>query len=117
LPATGTEAGAAGFTLPLSVGSFGNLGTSESLDVSFTPTVPAVGSSNEWTMVIRDSAGAGAVVGEYTLTFDDSRAAGGTLASVTVISGGAYDPATGQLALTVAGGPISVSIGRLGDPN
>jgi flagellar hook protein FlgE len=68
-------------------------------------------------MVIRDSASAGAVIGEYTLTFDDSRAAGGTLASVTVVSGGAYNAADGTLDLTVAGGPISVGIGRLGDPN
>jgi flagellar hook protein FlgE len=117
LPATGTEAGAAGTTLPLSVEYFGNLGTSESLDITFTPTVPASGSSNEWTMVIRDSASGGTVVGEYTLTFDDSRAAGGTLASVTVVSGGAYDSATGMLDLTVAGGPISLGIGALGDPN
>ncbi|MCB6177987.1 flagellar hook-basal body complex protein [Rhodobacter sp. Har01] len=117
LPATGTEAGAAGTTLPLSVEYFGNLGTSESLDIDFTPTVPATGSSNEWTMVIRDSASSGAIVGEYTLVFDDSRAAGGTLASVTVVSGGAYDAATGRLDLTVAGGPISMAIGRLGDPN
>ena len=58
LPATGTEDGAAGTTLPLSVEYFGNLGTSESLDVTFTPTVPAPGAppSNEWTMQIRDSA-------------------------------------------------------------
>ncbi|MBK6468842.1 MAG: flagellar hook-basal body complex protein [Rhodobacter sp.] len=117
LPATGTEAGASGAVLPLSVEYFGNLGTSESLDVTFTPTVPGTGSSNEWTMQIRDSASGGAVIGEYTLTFDDSRAAGGTLASVTVVSGGAYDPGTGALDLTVAGGPIAVGIGRLGDPN
>ena len=37
--------------------------------------------------------------------------------SVTVVSGGAYDSATGMLDLTVAGGPISVGIGALGDPN
>jgi flagellar hook protein FlgE len=119
LPATGTEDGAAGTTLPLSVEYFGNLGTSESLDVTFTPTVPAPGAppSNEWTMQIRDSASGNAVIGEYTLTFDDSRAAGGTLASVTVVSGGTYDPATGMLDLTVAGGPISMGIGRVGDPN
>ncbi len=42
LPATATEAGAAGTTLPLSVEYFGNLGTSiRSLDVTFTPTVRA----------------------------------------------------------------------------
>lgn len=117
LPATATESGASGTSLPLSVEYFGNLGTSETLDVTFTPTVPATGSSNEWTMVIRDSASNDAIIGEYVLTFDDSRAMGGTLASVTVVSGGAYNPTTGVLDLTVAGGPMSVAIGRLGDPN
>jgi len=119
LPATGTEAGASGAPLPLSVEYFGNLGTSDSLDVTFTPTVPAPGAppSNTWAMQIRDTASNNAVVGEYTLVFDDSRAAGGSLQSVTQVSGGAYDPATGMLNLTVAGGPISVGIGRPGDPN
>jgi flagellar hook protein FlgE len=68
-------------------------------------------------MVIRDSASNDAIIGEYVLTFDDSRSMGGTLASVTVVSGGPYDSATGMLDLTVAGGPMSVAIGRLGDPN
>lgn len=117
LPATDTQAGAAGSTLPLSVEYFDNLGKSENLNVSFTPTVPASGTSNEWTMTIADSAQGGAVIGTYTLKFDDSRASGGTLASVTTQSGGAYDPATGKIALTVAGGPISLSIGKPGDPN
>jgi flagellar hook protein FlgE len=117
LPATETEAGADGTVLPLSVEYFGNLGTSESLDITFTPTVPGSGASNEWTMHIYDSASGGALIGEYVLTFDDSRSAGGTLASVTEVSGGAYDPATGTLDLTVFGGPLSVGIGRLGDPN
>ena len=128
LPATEVESGTAGTTLPLSVEYFGNLGTSELLDITFTPTVPAAGDppSNEWTMVIRDSATQDdastvgvdeSIIGEYTLTFDDSRGSGGTLASVATTSGGAYDPATGQLALTVAGGPLTVQIGRLGDPN
>jgi flagellar hook protein FlgE len=110
-------AGASGTPLPLSVEYFGNLGTSESLDVTFTPTVPATGASNTWTMEIRDSAQGGAVVGNYTLVFDDTRGAGGTLASVTVNSGGAYNAATGTLALTVAGGPLTVTIGQTGDPN
>lgn len=117
LPATETEAGSAGTALPLSVEYFGNLGTSETMDITFTPTVPATGSSNTWTMQIKDSAQGGAVVGEYTLVFDASRASGGTLSSVTVVSGGAYDAATGELALNVAGGPLSMTIGKLGDPN
>ncbi|MBT2132284.1 flagellar hook protein FlgE [Aliiroseovarius lamellibrachiae] len=119
LPAVDTEVGATGDTLPLSVEYFGNLGTSETLDFSFMPTVPATGTapSNTWTMEIRDSAGGGNLIGEYTLTFDDSRADGGTLASVTPVSGGTYDAATGELALTVDGGPMTLTIGKIGDPN
>jgi flagellar hook protein FlgE len=117
LPATETAFDASGTTLPLSVEYFGNLGTSETLDISFTPIIPATGSSNSWTMVVRDSASGGAVIGEYTLVFDDSRGSGGTLASVTTLSGGPFDPATGALNLTVAGGPMTVGIGRVADPN
>lgn len=117
LPATATMAGASGDTLPLSIEYFGNLGTSDSLAITFTPTVPASGSSNAWTMQVRDSAQGNAVIGEYALVFDDTRGSGGTLASVTPISGGAYDPVAGTIALTVAGGPLSMTIGRLGDPN
>ncbi|MCA0272194.1 MAG: flagellar hook-basal body complex protein [Proteobacteria bacterium] len=115
LPATATEAGAAGSTLPLSVEYFGNLGTSDTLDITFSPVVPATGASNSWTMEIRDSAQNGALIGQYTLAFDDTRGNGGTLASVTTLSGGAYDPVSGTLALTVAGGPISMTVGRPGD--
>ncbi len=117
LPATETAAGLAGDPLPLSVEYFNNLGTSETLNVTFTPIIPITGSSNSWTLQIRDSAQANALIGDYTLVFDDSRLAGGTLASVTTNSGGAYDPALGTLALTVAGGPITMTIGRAGDPN
>ncbi len=117
LPAVDTEAGATGDPLPLSVEYFGNLGTSETLDITFTPTVPATGSSNEWTMLVRDSASGGALIGEYTLVFDASRSNGGTLDSVTTVSGGPYDPATGTLSLTVDGGPLAVTIGKTGDPN
>jgi len=117
LPATYTVAGSTATPPPLSVEYFGNLGTSESLDVTFVPVVPATGASNQWTMQVRDSASGGALIGEYTLTFDDSRGAGGTLSSVAVVSGGAYNAADGTLALTVAGGPMTVSIGGLGDPN
>jgi len=117
LPATETVAGSSGNAQELSIEYFGNLGTSEMLNVSFEPTVPASGASNEWTMTIRDSASGDAVVGSYTLQFDDSRAAGGTLASVTTLSGGAYDPATGSITLTLAGGPLDLNIGTIGDPS
>lgn len=115
LPATATMAGASGESLPLPVEYFGNLGTSEVLAISFIPDVPATGASNEWRMVIRNSASGNAVKGEYVLTFDGTQGAGGTLASVTPVSGGAYDPATGTLALSVAGGPIALNIGRLSE--
>lgn len=117
LPASETEAGSTGEAQVLSVEYFGNMGTSETLNITFTPTVPDDGSSNEWTMTISDSASGGDVVGEYVLTFDDSRENGGTLLSVTTVEGGDYDPATGTLDLSVGGGPIELEIGQLGDPN
>ena len=114
LPATETEAGAAGTSSELSIEYFDNMGTSENISVSFTPSVPGTGSSNEWTMSITDTASPGTVIGEYTLTFDDSRTSGGTLLSVATVSGGAYDPATGALIVNVAGGPMEIDIGLLG---
>ncbi|GLT12368.1 flagellar hook protein FlgE [Sulfitobacter porphyrae] len=117
LPATDTDAGASGEVHNLSVEYYDNLGTSENINVTFTPTVPATGSSNEWTITMTDSATdpAGTVIGEYILTFADDRTAGGTLASVTTVSGGPYDPATGQLIVDVTGGPIEIDIGQIGE--
>ncbi len=116
LPATETEFGASGTPLPLSVEYFDNLGTSESIGVSYVPTVPAgPGASNQWTMVLTDSAQGGAVIGEYIIDFDATRGSGGTPASVTTVSGGAYDPIAGILQVNVAGGPIDITIGAIGD--
>ncbi|RLL64040.1 flagellar hook protein FlgE [Paenirhodobacter hankyongi] len=127
LPSSETGAGSSGDALPLSVEYFGNLGNSESLDITFTPTVPASGSSNEWTMVIRDSATIDdpataadeSIMGEYTLVFDNTSVNGGTLASVSTLSGGTYDPATGTVSLGVAEGlqNITLTIGKIGDAN
>lgn len=114
LPATDTESASSGDPQDLSVEYYDNLGRSESLSIQFTPTVPASGSSNEWTVVITDSAAGGATVGEYVLTFDDGRTGGGTLASVTTTSGGAYDAATGSVIVNVAGGPMEINIGKIG---
>jgi flagellar hook protein FlgE len=114
LPATATMAGASGAAQPATIEYYGNLGTSERLTISFAPIVPPSGSSNTWTMTIRDSASGDAIVGEYTLTFDDSQATGGTLASVQTVSGGAYDAAEGTIPLAVGGGTLTLDIGQIG---
>ena len=114
LPAVETDAGASGDTFELSVEYFDNLGKSENILFTFTPTVPATGSSNEWTVTMTDSAQPGVTIGEYTLQFEDSRTAGGRLQSVTDISGGPYDPTTGSFIVNVAGGPMEIEIGTLG---
>ena len=110
LPATATVAGATIPPIDLAVEYYGNLGTSESLQVTFTPVVPTTGASNMWTMTISDSAAGGTTVGEYSLTFDSSQANGGKLLSVGNVSGGPYDPLTGQIALTLNGGDMQLSL-------
>lgn len=110
LPATSAVAGAPGDIESLSIDYFDNLGNSPSLLSTFEPT----GVANTWTMTLTDSSSGGAVVGEYEIEFDDSRTGGGTLASVTTISGGVYDPGTGEIDITVAGGGIIVNIGTYG---
>ncbi len=118
LPATDTNASSAGAPQQLKVEYFDNLGKSENVEVGFTPTIPGTGNSNEWTMTLKDSAQAGAIIGEYTLSFDDGRTSGGTLLNVTTGAvGGTYDAATGSLIVNVAGGPMEVSIGELGAPD
>ncbi len=117
LPATETDSTASGDSQRLSVEYFDNLGKSENVLIEFAPTIPASGSSNEWTMIVTDSAQSGAVIGEYTLTFDDSRTSGGTLLNVATISGGTYDPAQGTIVVNVDGGPMEINIGNLGASN
>jgi len=114
LPATSTQSGASGDPWEMTVQYAGNLGTSETLHYTFTPTVPATGRSNEWTMTITDSASDNATIAEYTVVFDNSQSSGGTLASVTTVSGADYDPATGIIPLTVGGGNINMNIGAVG---
>ena len=114
LPATETAATSSGNPRELSVEYFGNLGTSESLLIEYAPTIPGTGSSNQWTMTLRDTASPGVVIGSYTLDFDDGRTAGGTLSAVTTLSGGTYDATTGSMIVNVAGGPLEINIGRIG---
>ena len=118
LPATSTEAGSTSGDETLSIEYFDNLGKSANLVMTFTPTVPATGTANEWQLQVFDSASGGALVGDYQLDFDPSRAGGGTLLNVTDNFGVGlptdYDPGTGSVELTVAGGPLEVTIGTLG---
>ena len=119
LPGTDTTAGSAGDTRQLSVEYFDNLGTSQSIDAYFTPTVPSTGdpASNTWTMVLRDSASNDAIIGEYTVVFDDSRTGGGTIQSVSQgvpPVGGTWDSGSGAFTVDVLGGPIEINIGAQG---
>ena len=118
LPGTDTEPGSAGTARELSIEYFDNLGTSQSIETTFTPTVPAATpASHEWNLVMTDSAQGGAVVGEYTIVFDDSRGSGGTIASVSQPvggAGGAYNNTAGTFTVNVAGGPIEFDIGAVG---
>jgi len=114
LPATATESTGDGSSESLSIEYFDNLGKSQNLDIEFAPTVPGTGASNEWTMIVTDTASGGATVGQYTITFTDSATAGGTIASVATTTGGTYDPVAGSVIVTVAGGPIEIDIGVIG---
>lgn len=120
LPATSTELAAvtADDYKPLNIEYFDNLGTSESLNFEFQP-IPATAGvpSNTWRMVITDSAtDAGTTtIGDYTMVFNDDRSSGGTLQSVAVTTGGAYNATEGTIEVTVNGGPIELTIGKPGD--
>ncbi|TCP39086.1 flagellar hook protein FlgE [Rhodovulum marinum] len=122
LPATETIAGAADTPLTLSVEYFDNLGTSQSIGVTYDPVVPGTGASNQWIMTLTDSALGGAVIGEYTLTFDDTQGNGGTLDTValtaagTAAGAGAWDSGTGVLTVNVGanGDAMEINIGAAG---
>ena len=120
LPATSTQfdvgEDAAALVEVMSLQYTGNLGTQETLHFTFTPTIPASGSSNTWTVVVSDTASDGANVAEYTLTFDDTQGSGGTLASVSTVTGDDYDPGTGNIPVNVGGGVIQLNIGTIGAP-
>lgn len=118
LPATETQAGAAGAALPVNVEYFDNLGASQTLAMSFTPTVPAAGNpqTNTWTLAITDQA-SGLSGGAYELVFSDTPPTAGALASVTQTAGPAapltstYDAATGEIALNLGNQPIALAVG------
>ncbi|MEM7508417.1 MAG: flagellar hook-basal body complex protein [Pseudomonadota bacterium] len=113
LPAEASQFGASGDPIPLSIEYFDNVGASQSLNIQFTPTIPAAGSSNEWTVTIDDTNTDAAAnpVASFVVQFDDSRASGGSIAAVPTTTNGVYDPALGTFTFNVAGGPIDMEIG------
>lgn len=111
LPSEETKAGAAGTALTLPVEYFDNLGASETLTMTFTPTVPATGASNTWTLVIDDSASAANPVATYELVFDDTRNTGGSLLTVTPTPPATFVNGTGIGTFNVNGGPMSLNLG------
>ncbi|WP_334191377.1 flagellar hook protein FlgE [Pararhodobacter sp.] len=116
LPATGTRADSDGRSHDVALEYYSPLGTTDTLTMTFAPTVPATGQSNEWTATVTDPT-TGSVIGEYTITFDDQPPNGGRILSVaTGGAGGAYDPLTGEFIVTTdSGQDIALNIGMLGD--
>ncbi len=117
LPATATQAGEPGTPYDLAVNYYSTLGTTESVNLRFTPTVPGSGASNEWTMRVTDPRNGDAVVGEYVVTFDDTPPNGGRILSVADAAGnpgGAYDSASGTFTVALDGRSVTLDIGRPG---
>ncbi len=117
LPATATQAGGTGDPFDLSIEYFDNLGTTQTMTATFTPQVPAVGQSNLWKMEITDLATGAAPIAEFTVQFDATTATGGSMLSVTPVFGGAYNPATGDINVNFARGPVDINIGTIGSNN
>jgi flagellar hook protein FlgE len=86
------------------------------------PPVPiTAANANTWTMNITDSASGTTpptTVGSATLVFNATGANAGTLASVTPVGPGAYNPTAGTYTITTADGQtIPINIGAPGSPS
>ena len=116
LPAEQSQAGQSGATIPLSVEYFDNVVASQSLSFSFTPTIPANGSSNEWNVEVSDSQTdpASNPVASFTVLFDDSPELGGSISAISNETDGTYDSTTGFFSLATASGPLDLDIGSVG---
>lgn len=115
IPASSTQAGADGASFDLPVEYFDTLGSSQSLSFTFTPQVPASGSSNTWSVSIIDQAGDPTTpIATLDIVFDDAPGTAGSILSVTPGAGAAYDAATGIVSTNTATGPIDINIGAPG---
>ncbi len=115
IPASATQAGADGAAFDLPVEYFDTLGSSQSLTISFTPTVPATGSSNQWTVSIVDQAGDPTTpIATFDVEFDDAAGTAGSILTLTPGTGATYDSTTGVVTVTSATGPIDLVVGAPG---
>lgn len=113
LPASATQFDGTGEAYELPIEYFDNLGRSQTLEITFTPQIPAAGASNTWTATVIDRAGDPLVpVATFDVVFDDTNAAGGSIASVTAGAGATWDASTGQVGFSVASGSMSFFIGQ-----
>jgi flagellar hook protein FlgE len=110
LPTDDTTAGATGDPRTITIEYFDNVGAAQTMTVTLTPTVPATGRSNEWTMEITDNA-TGTSLGTGVLTFSDTPPNAGGLASFTGGLAGGWDAATGDLALNLGSQTITMALG------
>ncbi len=116
LPASATNAGAdLTATYPITVEYFDNLGAPQTLGFVFSPVsdggAPPNPVPNQWSLEITDNA-TGTVQGNYTITFSDVAGSGGSIDTVVVNSGAAYDPVTGVISMPLTGGQnIDIQIG------
>ncbi|MFO1104747.1 MAG: flagellar hook-basal body complex protein [Amaricoccus sp.] len=117
LPATDTAAGASGAAQTISVEYFDNLGSPQTLTMTMTPTVPATGQSNTWTMALTDQA-TGRSAGSYQIVFNNGATNPGSIASMTQLTAGAtppstaYSAATGDMTLNLGNQSITINVGN-----
>lgn len=115
VPASATEAGADGAPYQTVLEYYDGVGRRSDLVATFTPEVPAAGTSNRWTLDLTDNGAEPPVsIGDVTLEFDTTIPGAGRLSVVTPGAAGAYDPATGILIVDAVSGPIEVFIGGPG---
>lgn len=115
LPAAATQVGASGTPLTISTEYFDNVGASQTLVSTFTPTVPGSGQSNQWRLTVTDEAQGGALVGQFDILFDANTGTGGQILSVDDSAGiGSWDLDTGRVTVGVARGDIDINLGLPG---
>ncbi len=123
LPSTQTAAGSSGDVLPLSLEYFDNLGASQNMSVSFTPSVAAAGDpqTNTWTVEITDGA-SGVSAGTFEVTFSSAAATAGQVLTVNQTSAGtapvttSYDATSGDITLELGDQTIAIGFGST-DPD